>query len=125
MENQWVGKNIDLILLSELIEDFFRGKEFKIRKLKSADGCKILVFPQQARKKSGMIEMTIRGDPNDFVISFTTMLGSSPFRKFGSILTLLGGGAFLLQSLKLQEALEKLEREFWMYMQEAIASGTS
>jgi hypothetical protein len=33
----------------------------------------------------------------------------------------LGGGYFLLKGLKLQEELEKLEREFWIYVEDKVA----
>jgi hypothetical protein len=43
---------------------------------------------------------------------FATMLGLST--------TLFGGGVFVLRGLKLQEALEKLEKKFWLYLEEKI-----
>jgi hypothetical protein len=120
MQFQWVRKNVNLTLLSESIEDFFKSKGFEVRELESAKGYRFLILPQQRRRIDGRIDVTVSGDPNDFVISFDIIESSGFLKKFGSILNLVGGGVFVLKSLKLEEALEKLEKEFWIHVQEKI-----
>lgn len=121
MRDQWIGKNVDLALLSGCVENFFKVRGLKTVKEESAGKCKISVIPQNARDTRGGIYIRILGDPNNFVIEF---YGSERVRssiKWGLITTLFGGGPFLLRSLRLQEALEKIEREFWVYVEETIA----
>ena len=121
MRDQWIGKNVDLALLSGCVENFFKVRGLKTVKEESAGKYEISVGPRNARDTRGGIYIRIFGDPNNFVIEFH---GSERVRssiRWGLMTTLFGGGPFLLRGLRLQEALEKIEREFWVYVEETIA----
>ena len=120
MQERWVGKNVDLPLLSKHIEDFFRDKGFRTTKDWSASEYTISAKPQQGAGIIGRVIVRILGDPNDFLIEFSTS-GHSRFAvKLGFITTLFGGGSLVLRGLKSQEELEKLEKDFWVHVEEAI-----
>jgi len=120
-QKRWIGKGANLDLLTEKIENFFNSKGFKTRKTALPRGYKISIPPQHVRDAKANIKVTILGRPHDFMVElsvgelsrFSTMLGLST--------TLFGGGVFVLRGLKLQEALERLEKEFWVYLEETIA----
>jgi len=119
-QKRWIGKGANLDLLTENIESFFNSKGFKTRKDALPRGYKISIVPQHVRIVKTDIKVTILGRPHDFMVElsvdepsrFSTMLGLSTI--------LFGGGIFVLRGLKLQEALERLEKEFWVHLEEAI-----
>ena len=121
MQRRWIKKNVDLALLSERIENFFRDKGFKIAKDWSASKYTVSAKPQQGVRILGRVIVRILGDSNDFLIEFSTSGHSRSAVKLGFLTTMFGGGSLILRGLKSQEALEKLEKDFWIYIEEAIA----
>jgi len=119
-QKRWIEEGVNLDLLTENIETFFKDKGFKTRKNALPTGTKILIAPKHLRDTNANIKVTVLGNPQDFTVElsmnepsrFATMLGLST--------TLFGGGVFVLRGLKLQEALEKLEKKFWSYLEEKI-----
>jgi hypothetical protein len=120
MQMRRTGKNIELKLLSKYIEDFFKDRGFKIRKDVSAEGYLILGRHQRDLRIYGEVSVRVIGNQDDFVIEFLTSKHASSAVKLGSITSIFGGGSLILWGLKSQEALEKLEKEFWVYIEEAI-----
>ncbi|MFQ5999580.1 MAG: hypothetical protein ACE5J6_02255 [Candidatus Bathyarchaeia archaeon] len=120
MRRQWVGKNVDLALLSERLEDFFKSRGFKTRKDELADGYTISVASQNGRYMRGDIDVRIVGNSNDFVIEFFAGERARSSMMLGFITTILGGGSLILRGLRSQEALEKLEREFWVCAEDSV-----
>ena len=110
-QKRWIEKGANLDLLTENIETFFKDKGFKTRKNALPTGTKILIAPKHLRDTNANIKVTVLGSPQDFTVElfmsepsrFATMLGLST--------TMFGGGVFVLRGLKLQEALEKLEKK--------------
>jgi len=119
-QKRWTAKDANLDLLTENIESFFKSKGFKTKRNVSQQGYKISTVPKHFRDVKAGIKVTILGRPHDFMVElsvgetsrFSTMLGLStiPF----------GGGTLVLRGLKLQEALQRLEKEFWVYVEDTI-----
>lgn len=122
MQRQWVGKNVDLTLLSMYVEDFFKVRGFKTRKDESAGKYTILWAPPRVSNMRGAMTVTIMGDANDFVVELNASERTSRSIKLGLLTTMFGGGYFLLRGIRLREALEKLEKEFWVYAEEKVAN---
>jgi hypothetical protein len=121
MQGRWVGKNLDLALLGERVENFFEAKGFKITKERSASEYKVSAKTQQSVGMLGPVIVRILGDSNDFSIEFSTSERSRSVVKFGFVTSMFGGGSFIRRGLKSQEAEEKLEKDFWIYIEEAVA----
>jgi len=120
MESRYVGRNVPLPALCRCIEQFFIDKGFETLRTEEKGGYKIIV---KTRCDPNIIEnvyVHVSGDPNNFVVRFDAGSRSRSFIRFGSVTTLLGGGIFLLRGLKSQEALERLERKFWLFLEEKI-----
>jgi hypothetical protein len=120
MRKQWVEKNVDLALLSENIEDFFRGTGFRTKRDESVEEYKILVIPQRAQKIRENVKVKILGNSNDFIIELSAGDRARRAIRFGYLTNMIGGGSLLLQGLKSREALERLEKEFWVYVEDAV-----
>jgi len=120
MQRLWVGKNVDLVLVSERIENFFKDKRFETKKDWSAPEYVISAKPQYGVGVLGRVIVRVLGNPSDFLIEFSASDHSRSAIKLGFITTMFGGGSLVLRGLKSQEELEKLEKDFWIYMEEAV-----
>jgi len=123
MQKRWRGKNVNLNELSDRVEDFFKEKGFLTKRVESAEEHTILWAPQRVAKN---VEQAMRtrviGDSNDFVIELVASELTNRSIRLGMLTKPFGGGYFLLKSLRLREALEKIENEFWAYTEEKVAS---
>lgn len=124
-QKRWVEKNVNLNLLSENIESFFDGKEFETKKDKLAEGYKISIVPQHVRNMKDDINIKILGHSDDFMVEFSTGELSSSSTMLGLSTVMFGGGIFVLRGLRLRKTLERLEKEFWVYVEETIADMVS
>ena len=121
MIDRWVDKDVDLGLLSEAVKSFFDEKLFRSKAEKrSKDEFCITAILQRVSGTSlaGNVKVTVRGIPDDFEVEFVA--GSGRFAKLGGLVTLLGGGALLLRDLKSSEELERLENEFWLFIDKQV-----
>jgi len=121
MQSQWIGKNVDLKLLGECIEDFFKDKGFKTTKDESARKYTILWTSQRVRNMRDAMRATVFGDSNNFVVEIIASERTRGSITLGMLTKAFGGGYLALRGLKAKETLEKLEKEFWTYIEEKVA----
>ena len=125
LRSQWVGKNVDLASLSRRVEIFFREKGFETR-IKESDGeYEISVFSQYIKGAREDVDVKISGNPNDFMIDLLVGERARSSIRAGFLTSMFGGGSLVLRGLKLTEALEKLEEEFWMYVADSVGQLTN
>jgi len=124
MQKQWVGKNVDLKLLSECVEVFFKDKGFKTTKDESAGKYTILWTSQRVRNMRDAMTASVFGDSNDFVVEIIASERTRGSIRLGMLTTAFGGGYLVLRGLKAKEALEKLEKEFWIHIEGKVADLT-
>jgi len=124
MLDRWVGTKVDLKLLSENLVQFFEKKGFSsVVDQKSSNEYRVIAVPGRASDILGTVSVSIRGELEGLVIEFAADSGSGHFRGFlGFFATLFGGGVLVLKDLKSQEELERLEREFWLFVDKKIDS---
>jgi hypothetical protein len=120
MQKQWVEKNVDLALLSRYVEDFFKVRGFKTKRDELAGEHKILVIPERGQDLRENVNLRILGNPNDFMIELIAGEQARSAIWLGYTTTMIGGGSLLLRGLKSRETLEKLEKEFWAYSEDAV-----
>ncbi len=121
MQRQWTGKGVDLALLSEGVEDFLKDRGFLTEKEESAGEHKILWVSPNARDMRNAMTVRIFGNPNDFRVEIIASERTSGPIRLGLLTRLFGGGYLVVRGLRAKEALEKLEREFWVYVEERVA----
>lgn len=117
---RWVGKNVDLKLLSEYAGNFFEDKGFKTRIADSDSEYKIILGSQHALERHENVDIRILGNPNDFVVEFSADRRARSAILLGHVTTLIGGGSLLLRGLKSLEELRKLEKQFWVYIEDCV-----
>jgi hypothetical protein len=125
--DQWIGNNVDLNQLSQAILQFFNSDEFVTKLEQTKKGCKIEAltkiptFPLK-------IYVDVYGRPNDFTVEFTTSKTKkgtlSPSMIIGYLTSPFGGGTILLNGLKTQEAVDKIEKMFWEHVDKQVSQLT-
>jgi hypothetical protein len=125
MEDEWIDKNVDLSLLADRVEGFFRQKQFVTATEKSNTEFLVVAKPGSNHGIVEPIRAYVTGQPRHFKVKFEAGSRSNAFVRYGTLTSLLGGGIFASKGLKSQEALERLEREFWIYVDRAVWSLTN
>ena len=120
MEDRWVNKNVDLSLIANRLVEFFKKRKFVSSQENSEGGHHIIVLPSPYHDILEEIHVYIRGQPNDFTVKFVSGSHSRAMVRHGILTTFLGGGRLTLKGLKSEEELEKIEKEFWVYLDEVI-----
>ena len=119
-QKRWTGKDANLRLLTERIERFFNNNGFKTRRNTLPKGYEISIASHHIRDFKAAIKVKILGVPHDFIVEFSVGTPSRFFTMLRLSTIPFGGGIFVLRGLKLQEALERLEKDFWIYVAETV-----
>lgn len=122
MEDEWTGKNVDLSLLTEQIVQFFQQKQFVTSSEKSEEEHLVVSRPQSSHGIVELVKVHVTGRPEHFKVKFDSGSRSNAFVRYGSLTSFLGGGIIAVKGLKSQEALEKLEKEFWVHVDRTVWS---
>lgn len=111
----WIERNVDLRLLTEQINNFFKEKNFETLKEEIPNGYKIFV-------PKGHAFVTIQGDPNNFAVKLEKLTGKRK-RDFSPLMfieQMFLGGFLILKDLKSDEDWRKLEKDFWRYVENSV-----
>jgi len=120
MQDHWIGLSVDLKSLSQQLEQFFESRGFLVRREESSREFRIIVAPKRGSDLRDSLNVFIFGGPDDFSIKFVAGSNSRLVKVVGPLAALLGGGLFILNSLKSVEEVEKLEEEFWEFVDNRI-----
>ena len=120
MKAHWKDKNINLSIFTNSIRQFFVEKKYASSINRSNEEYQIVVYPTVFHGIVEEISVNIKGHPNDFSVKFIAGSRSRSFVILGPLATIFGGGFLTLKGLKSQEVLEKLEKEFWVYVDKKI-----
>lgn len=122
MEDRWTNKNVVLSTLSDAIVRFFVERGFATSLENSEEEYRIVAKPKPTFNILEDINVYVSGRPNDFKVKFDAGSNSSAFVRLGTLTTIFGGGRLTLKGLKSIEVLEKLEKQFWIYVDRKIWS---
>jgi len=122
MSQRWVGRNVNLDSLSRYIERFLEDRNFKTRKRGLAGGFIVEGVSRQQRGLLVKVVVRILGDPNDFSVELgrDERAHTRLYNVFGPFMTLFGGGFILARNLKRQDILDRLETEFFVFVEEKV-----
>jgi len=121
VQKRWAGKSVDLTLLSGCVEDFFKDKGF-VTKIHESEGERTIFWaPKSIKNLNKAMKVIIFGDPNNFVIELTASENTRRSLWLGLLTKSLGGGYLVLRGSRMREALEELEREFWVFIEDKVA----
>jgi len=120
VQENWKGKNIDLHTMSERIALFFSDNAFSTTVSQKEDKTVIIAVPKSFHGIDERIDVEVWGKSEDFSVRFVSGTHSRALVRYGRFASLITGGYFLLRGLKSQEEIEKLERKFWIYVDETV-----
>ncbi|MEM2292129.1 MAG: hypothetical protein QXX41_02540 [Nitrososphaerota archaeon] len=123
MRDRWIGMNIDLNAFVEGVKKFFEEKKFIVDVEKGKNNYRIVASPRKRSYMLDEIEVIIRGEPNDFMVEFGTVTERTrSYTKLGILTQFLGGGFFLMMGTRSREEIEKLESDFWNFVDANLPS---
>lgn len=116
MQKRWANKNIDLVLLTTYIGNFFKERDFEAIKGETPNGYQILAENSPYFRLDGYVSVAIEGKPDDFTIKLE--LCREGKRSLAPLLltTMFVGGYFLSKKLRSDEHWMRLEKEFWRHL---------
>jgi hypothetical protein len=120
VEDHWQGRNVDLSLLSERVTQFFSEKQFGTTTGRRKEGYVVTAFAKSFHGISEEINVHILGSPDDFSVKFIAGAHSRNLVRYGTFFSPFGAGFMVPKGLKSLEELEKLEKKFWVYLDETI-----
>lgn len=118
METRWIGKNVDLDLVVKEIRKFFEDRSFQVFSKESAE--EILVFARKGDNSNLSLIVKVKGIPNNFSVEFKENKLDFP-AYFFSLLSLIGAGALVSKWMKKAETYQKIECEFWNFMDQKVS----
>lgn len=119
METQWTGKNVDLALFSRNVAEFLKVKGYKTVSRELGNEHRISATMRGKGAFTGVL-VRVYGEPDDFVVEIDVAKEARLSKVLGSITALFGGGSLTLRGLKSEEALQELEKEFWLFAEETV-----
>lgn len=127
MRTEWLNKHIEPSRLCDPVKGFFKERDLSTKETVSKGKHRIEAFLAGADSMPLAI-VEIYGDQSRIVVDFSpwgknertaqTMLVSS-------VLTLLGGGVLVRQGLRKKELMEKIENQFWDFLDSRVSELTS
>jgi hypothetical protein len=105
--------------LSKRIEEFFKSKGFEVL-VEGSEGDFKVVGVLRVGDKLQSSYASINGNPNDFTVEFSGAQNSRFSQLLTPLITMFGGGILILKRLQSQEFYEKLETEFWAFVEHAV-----
>ena len=120
MKRPYQGRNVDLSLLAQWIERFFRKKEFKVTRETDEEIFRIVARPTYVHDIVDTTTVTVSGNPKDFTVKLYIGARSETLMKIGQLASLFGLGVLFLRGIKSDEAEDTLQREFWIFVEEKI-----
>jgi len=121
MKSRWKGKNVELELLADRINSFFLDKGFSKKKESiEKDTTRVLTYTFEGQGRPVVASVIVHGSPNDFEIEFMVDRKAETVARLGILSTLFGSGFYLRGRLENFAHVERLEGDFWDYVNEEI-----
>jgi len=120
MKYQWVNKNVDLSSLRKGIERYFKARKFRVRSSQLEGAFEVFAL-KRVNHIIRKVKVRLYGTPNNFTIEFLAGKQINSIQKANMSLELFGGGIFILKAYEALEFYQKLERDFWKYMEILVA----
>lgn len=124
MQVQWQDKNVELNVLRNAVEQFLTERALDVTTEELSNGYKVVGRSRKILNVQLEIEVSITGTSNDFLVDLTIDKRKSEFytlsRIAGALAWLIGGGVLVLKEQKTLENLEKIEHEFWEFMEKKV-----
>lgn len=105
---------------------FFKERDFEVIGEKTPRNYQVLAKNSPSFRLLGFVDVTIEREPEDFVVKLELVEKRKRHGRWSAfLLSMFGGGYFLLEEAKSDEAWIKLEKEFWQYVENVVSHLTN
>jgi hypothetical protein len=123
IQRVWVNKDISLESLAQHVESFFKSKGFLTKR--KTQGEQYLIIATGRHEDGSYVKMDTQIFKKKNELFLELSAGERDIlSKMGSLTDLLFGGYITLQRIKSEEAVNKLESEFFNYIDQAVLTFT-
>jgi|YelNatPaOPRAMG01_1025707.scaffolds.fasta_scaffold44792_2 hypothetical protein len=121
MIKRFINQNVKLSWLADKIVNFLEQHNFEMifGELPDNEGFQIIAYNSPSLKIKGYLEITVKGADSNFTIDFNFQDKSGGLKPI-FLTTMFGFGYTLLQRLKANDTLTKIEKEFWRYIDSVL-----
>ena len=124
MKKKWTKCDVDLAVLAEKIESFFRQRGFEVFKGENSAGIQIYAINSLYVKSDDYISVKVEKKTSEIVIKFSLGATDENFFNPPNLLTVMFfGGYFFTKRSKLNMEIIRLEKDFWKYMDSILFNG--
>ncbi|MEM4713059.1 MAG: hypothetical protein QXQ61_00755 [Candidatus Bathyarchaeia archaeon] len=122
MQRTWFNKHINLDLLAQKIEDFFKDNDFDITINKTCNEYQLLAKHSPNYTINGEVLVMIKGKPEEFSVTLTQKEGKEfkPLPFPITLTTFFGGGFLITQHFKAEESWIELRKDFWQHVNKIV-----
>jgi hypothetical protein len=117
---QYTGRGVDLAFLSQWVQRFFKKKEFRVSEEVENGTFRIVARPTYVHEIVDTITVSVSGSSDDFKVGFFIGARSEALMKIGQLASLFGLGVLFLRGIRSEDAGVRLERDFWVFIEEKI-----
>jgi hypothetical protein len=122
LKDRYQNKQVDLEALKNRVVQFFQEKGFSVSEKSGEGTLHVVAFPKTEHDILEEINVYVTGHPDDFEVIFDSGSRSRTMVRYGILTNVFGGGRLTLKGLKSQEALEKVAKEFWVFVDSVVWS---
>lgn len=121
MKYKWIQKDVDLEKITGGIEDFLKSKKFKTHRNDDKGQHRILGIYRTPEGSFRKVIATVSGTPESFTVELEAGEQTSAILKLGSLISLFGGGGFIVKGHEAADFYRKIEDEFWRFAQTIVS----
>ncbi len=123
MQTRWVNRNVDLEALTKRVEGFFKSKGFETVLEGSQHKYTVAGF-LRVDNKSRNFYVIAETNKEGLTVEFCTEKGGRFLPLLGPLVSMFGGGVLVMDRFKSLEFYQRLETEFWAFMEMAVERST-
>ena len=120
MERQWIGKQVDLGLLTTELAKFIKERDFEAIKGESPTGYQIFAEHSTVYRFNECADISVEGKPNDFKVRLASCKKKKSLYRPLLMETMFFGGWLLNRKLRSEEDWQKFQNDFWRYTDNAV-----
>ena len=118
MKKRWKSEKVDLGALVKRVEEFYGNQGVKTTTEHKQNTYFVYATKVFEKKPLGFL-MSISGNPDDFTVEFSSGRGRG-VALISPLVSMIGGGIFILDKLKVEGFYDVLESDFWAFIKEAV-----
>jgi hypothetical protein len=122
MQCQWINKNVDLNLLSKRVQKFLENKNFRTEINEMKNGFVVIGVLRETDGSTNSVRIEIHGSQNKFLVKFKAGEDKRVLSTLSPIASFIGLGFYVQRKMKQMNFYDKIEEDFWTFMDETVAS---